>query len=952
MPTYPPMTSGYTGFLWTLLLSLIALFHGCHAAPYGPAVVYLQSVADSIPGLQALTPVPWSTTETLNCSVPWTGVTCVSNDTYVEVDISNRGLTGTFPVAKSDFADGIVRWNSSHNYISGLIPNPIALQSSNSPLLSLDVSYNNHTGFRSDPGSVSANNFIEYYDASENPTIIAAASAVFLWRYPNLRTVKCRNCNITGAWPTSSWQSVVPSRPLLEVVDFSYNSVTGTFWAASDDFGFPPLRDYRANNNLLSSGLMPISSTLLELVDFSSNPSFSSFGTPSVPAPLVSTLNVSRCGFTGAFPNLVATEHVAGLTTLDVSHNAITQVASPSGLVELYAQNSSLTTMTGSTLNTLEVYRIEFNSVTACQSFSTLAPMTSCNLTYNLADFGPCSVPAECQTMPQSIEIPPPQAPPVDPPLPPAPFDAATQSYLRAMAASIPGLQSLAAPWSTSQTMYCETPWTGITCTVSNTRLSIDISNLGLTGNLPVTAPFPLQSICDLKPWLVRFNISSNQIGGALPTINCGGFPHLTHFDVSFNLLAGPLNGGWWSATALVYYSIRYNPLKADGQFILYDLAGIDEVYADHCELTGDLTGTEPYSSEIPRDTIVIDLSHNNYTGLFDGVRVRDGGRIIASHNMISAVSVYLLETAGNASLIDLSYNLIDTVHAPFNTSAYNMTRLDLSHNRLAGHLSFASALAPGAATQQLNVLDVSFNSLTRLTAPPLIYELYAHNNSLDTLNGTTNAALRVYRVDSNNATACEPFTTTVSPMLDCDLRYNYIEDTSSPACDVPPECLVQPQSLPPPPPPVDPPVEPPADPPMEPPADPPVEPPADPPIDPPAEVPVSAPVQSPTSPPGLSTGVIITLAFAVPAGSFVIVGIIVSVITSAAGGGGASSAAGGIGAIAGSARAYDSAGTTHLRQTGSSSSNNNKHKTRKRGTTGRRGNARVEWDANEDVIL
>lgn len=375
-----------TTMIIVMLLSL--LLAGVQCAPHPEALTFLRGLALRVPGLTTLSPAPWSTSSSMTCVAPWTGVRCVNSDSQIEVDISNRGLSGVLGGGETGryFPRSLVRWNSSRNALTGWIPEPYP-ESAAYATVSIDVSYNLHTGLSS--ADFGWNMHLQTFIASYNPLGVAAADTRF-HNYRRAEVIRCRNCTLYGPWPTAKWATVVLSRPYLRILDFADNAITGDFWAGSDPES--PLEEYYAQGNQLTSAKLPYMAGKSSILDLSRNPTLWRLDPYLFPF-VAGTVRLNDCGFNGT---LALSDMLSELDRLEVARNRLQRIQLPATTRILYAANNQLTTMDGTTLDSLRIYRIESNNIATCTSFTTILPMLDCSLAGNPANFATCTLPVGC----------------------------------------------------------------------------------------------------------------------------------------------------------------------------------------------------------------------------------------------------------------------------------------------------------------------------------------------------------------------------------------------------------------------------------------------------------------------------------------------------------------------------------------------------------------------------
>lgn len=385
--------SAWTPFLLVLVV-VTTLLHsdGVQGAPHPEALYFLRGVASRIPGLTSLSPVPWSATTSMSCATPWTGVRCVNSNSQIEVDISNRGLSGLLggmidgvPVGHY-FPRSLTRWNSSGNALTGWIPEPYE-ESAAYATVSIDVSYNLHTGLS--PAQFGWNMQLQTYIASYNPLGYNVAQSRF-HLYRRAEVIRCRNCTLYGPWPASLWQTTIPSRPYLRIVDFADNAISGHFWAGSDPES--PLMEYYAQGNRLTSAKLPYMEGKSSILDLSRNPGLWQLE-PFLYPFVAGTFRLNDCALNGT---LAMSTYLREMDRLEVSRNRLVQIQLPATTRILYAASNLLTTMEGTTLDSLRIYRVESNNIAVCTSFTTTLQMLDCSLANNPANFGTCTLPVGC----------------------------------------------------------------------------------------------------------------------------------------------------------------------------------------------------------------------------------------------------------------------------------------------------------------------------------------------------------------------------------------------------------------------------------------------------------------------------------------------------------------------------------------------------------------------------
>ncbi|KAH7546982.1 hypothetical protein FEM48_Zijuj01G0258800 [Ziziphus jujuba var. spinosa] len=156
--------------------------------------------------------------------------------------------------------------------------------------------------------------------------------------------------------------------------------------------------------------------------------------------------------------------------------------------------------------------------------------------------------------------------------------------------------------WSSSSDDPCGQGWKGVTC--SGQRVTeIDISNLGLTGNLG----YQLQPLSALT----ILDVSGNNLGGSIPYSLP---PNATRLNFASNIFSGNIPYSLNQITSLKYLNISHNQLQNQLGDIFGSLSSLTTLDLSFNSLTGNL----PESISSLSSVNTMNLQNNQFTGTID----------------------------------------------------------------------------------------------------------------------------------------------------------------------------------------------------------------------------------------------------------------------------------------------------------------------------------------------
>lgn len=296
--------------------------------------------------------------------------------------------------------------------------------------------------------------------------------------------------------------------------------------------------------------------------------------------------------------------------------------------------------------------------------------------------------------------------------------------------------------------------FTGIICNSAKSVTEIDLTNMGLSGKLP------LDSICNLQS-LQKLAIGSNSFNGVITSDlrNCNKLQHLDLawnkfegplpdfsnlnnlriLNLSMNLFSGPLPSiSLRNLSNLVSLSLGDNPTFDRSTFPeeILSLRKLSWLYLSNCSLEGKI----PPSIGDLTELINLELSSNNFTGEIPAeiVKLTKLWQLELWKNELTGKIPIGFGNLTNLEKFDASSNSLEGDLAELRTLA-NLVSLQLFYNKLSGeippefgdfkklvNLSLYGNQLSGTLPQKLgswaefNFIDVSENRLTGPIPPDM----------------------------------------------------------------------------------------------------------------------------------------------------------------------------------------------------------------------------------------
>ena len=267
--------------------------------------------------------------------------------------------------------------------------------------------------------------------------------------------------------------------------------------------------------------------------------------------------------------------------------------------------------------------------------------------------------------------------------------------------------------------------------------ISLDLSGNNFSGQIPPS----IGNLTNL--WVLDF--SHNQLEGAIPS-SVYGFSSLSHVRLQYNLFNGTIPSWLYTLPSLVELDLSHNKFTGHiGEFQFYSLKKIDlsmnelhgsiptsifefvnlsSLYLFSNNLSGvletskfeklrnlidlDLSNnmlsltTSVHSNSMLPNIQILDLSHNNISGMFSWNVGKDTlGRLNLSYNSISG---FEMQPWKSMQILDLHSNLLQ---GPLPTPPNSSFFFSVSHNKLSGEISSLICKA-----SSMGVLDLSHNNL------------------------------------------------------------------------------------------------------------------------------------------------------------------------------------------------------------------------------------------------
>lgn len=268
-----------------------------------------------------------------------------------------------------------------------------------------------------------------------------------------------------------------------------------------------------------------------------------------------------------------------------------------------------------------------------------------------------------------------------------------------------------------STVSHCQ--WYGIHCDHNEIVTSLNLTNNGLKGPLPVMELFQA-----LRASLEVFDLSFNEISGSISqlpaSIGTRRWARLEYFYINANQISGSPPLAWFgmsTGSSVVGINMAQNQLSGKVQGIS-NLQKLSELYLSH----NLLSHTVPMFSNLS-SLAILHLNHNSFTGsLPDGLcHMPSLVDLNAEHNFLNGSIPLDLPLLKDLEFLSLGHNNI-TGHLPdlFN-SLTSLVSLDLSYNSLAGPLPQSLGNVTTIETVALNynqfsgTLPADYATMTKL---------------------------------------------------------------------------------------------------------------------------------------------------------------------------------------------------------------------------------------------